>query len=151
MALDKGDGRLERLLGLGTVLDHQLMSLAFYGQVLVHLHIRRSPQHQSHDKSDTHLAHYLVAALEPLFVATEDFDKIVHSPEKAEPHGGYNHQYEIDIAQSAKQQDGYEDRHDDDGGHAYLLDTKGVYRGISLSLGNLFFLQVLNEFLAKPG
>ena len=147
--------RLERLAGLAAVLHHHLLSvLALNGKVLVDLGIGRGPQHQTHNESDAHLAHNLVFALQAFLVALEDLDEVVHAAEQPQPHGGDDHQDEIDIAQTAQQQHGNQDGHDDDDTahrwHANLLHAERIDLGVALGLGDLLALEVLDEVLTKP-
>ena len=136
------------------MLYHRLLSLALDGEVLVHLHVWRSPEYQTNDEADTNLSYDFIFALQSLFVALENLDEVIHSTEETEPYGGDEHQDQIDVAQSAEQQYRYENGQDDDdtthGRNADLLYAERVDAGIALGLGNLLALEVLDELLAKP-
>ena len=75
----------------------------------------------------------------------EYLDIVVHAAQETEPHRGDDHQYEIDVAQTAQQEYGYEQRNDDDdaahGGHANLVNAEGVYLGVALRLCYLLAFQ----------
>ena len=135
-------------------LPQKLVMLAFDGEVLVHLHVWRSPEHQTYDEADTNLSYDFVFALQSLFVALENLDEVIHSTEETKPYGSDDHQDQIDVAQSAEQQYRYEDGQDDDdathGWDTDLLYAEWVDAGIALGLGNLLALEVLDELLAKP-
>ena len=154
VALDKRNGRLQRLHGLCAVLDDGLLTVVLISEVLVHLHVGRGPEHEAHNETDAHLSHYLVATLQSLLVVAEYLYEVVESAEHAEPHRGDYHEQQIYIAQSAEQQHGHEYRHDDNDTahrrHAYLLHAEGVYRRVALSLGYLLLLEHLYELLAEP-
>ena len=60
MSLHKRYGGLERLAGFSAVFHHYLAALFLDGEILVHLHVRRHPEHQSDNQSDAHLPHNLV-------------------------------------------------------------------------------------------
>ena len=154
MPLDEWYGGFQRLSCLCPVFYHRLLSLAFDGEVLVHLHVWRSPEHQTYDEADTNLSYDFVFALQSLFVALENLDEVIHTTEETKPYGGDDHQNQIDVAQSAEQQYRYEDGQDDDdathGWDTDLLYAEWVDAGIALGLGNLLALEVLDELLAKP-
>ena len=155
MPFDKRDCRLERLVCHGTVLDHDLLTvLALNRQVLIHLHVGRSPKHETDDETDRDLTHDLVLALQAFLVTAEDLDKVVQASEEAEPHRGDDHQDEIDVPQSAEQQHRDEDGDDDDDTthrrHPDLLDTERVDLSVALRLRDLLALQELDELLAEP-
>ena len=154
MAFDERYGGLQRLGGLRPVLDDHLLSLALDGEVLVHLHIGRHPQRETHDETNAHLTDNLVTAFQTFFVATENLDVVVHTAEKAEPHGGHNHEQQVDVTQTAKQDDGQQDGDDDDDtthrGHTNLLHAERVYARVALCLGDLLLLKKLDELFAQP-
>ena len=87
--------------------DDSLLPLFLYGQVLVHLDIGRSPQHQSHDESYAYLPNYFVLAFQSFLVAAENLYEVVHSAKKSQPYRRHYHQYEVDIAQTAQKEHGY--------------------------------------------
>ena len=82
------------------MLDDPLLTLALKHDVLIGLHVGRSPKHQSDNQSDAYLTHNLVLAFQSFLVAMEDLDVVVHAAEKAQPHRGDEHQNQIDIAQT---------------------------------------------------
>ena len=154
MVLDKGDSGHQRLHGLRLVLYHQFLVLLLYGDVLAHYGIGTEPQGQTDDKANGHLAHNLIPALQTFLVAAEYLDVVVHETEEAQPHGGHQHQDDVDVADTGKQQYGYEDGDDDDdaahSGYALLLDAEGVDSRVALRLVNLLTAHVLDEILTKP-
>ena len=154
MSLEERNRGLQRFPCFRAVFHHGFLALAVDGEVLVHLHVGRSPEHQAHDESDTHLSHNLVFTLQALLVALENLDEVVHTAQEAEPYGGDDHQDEIDVAQTSQQNHRNEDGKDDDDTthrrHAYLLHSKRVDAGIALGLSDLLAFEILDEFLAKP-
>ena len=152
--LDKGNRCFQRFARFGPVFDHHFLSLALDREILVHLHVGRSPEHKPHYQTYAYLADDLVTALEPLLVVAENLDKIVHSTEESQPYRGDDHQDEVDVAQAAEQQHGDEDGDDDDDAahrrHTYLLHAKGVDARVALHLGDLLAFQKLDKLLAKP-
>ena len=154
MALEERNRCLQRFPCFRTVFHHGLLSLAFDGEVLVHLHVRRSPEHQTHDETDAHLSHNLVLTLQAFLVALENLDEVVHAAQETQPYGGDDHQDEIDVAQTSQQNHRNEDSKDDDDTthrrHANLLHSKRVDAGIALGLSDLLVFEILDEFLAKP-
>ena len=144
VTFNERDCRFQGFMGFGTVLDDHFLALTGNGYILIHLYIGRHPQHKSHDKPDTYLPDNLVFAFQSLFVTAENLDIIIHSTEKSQPYGSNNHQDEIDVSQSAKEQNRHKNgENDNDSTHrrnANLLDTKGVYRGVALCFCDLFTL-----------
>ncbi len=73
---------------------------------------------EAHDRTDDdaqpHLADDLEAAFEALLVFAEYFDVVVGEAQQAEPHGGYDHELDIDVAQVAEEYDRHEHRAQDD-------------------------------------
>ena len=113
MAFDKWYSGLQRLACLSPVSHHEFMPLFLVCQVLVHLHIRRSPQHESHDESDAHLTDNLVAALKSFLVVAEYLDEVVHASKESQPYSGDDHQEQINVAQTSEQQHRNEYRDND--------------------------------------
>ena len=155
MSFNKGDSGFKRLARLAAVFHHHLgIVFALQCQVFVHLHVGRRPQNKADDKSDTHLSHNFILTFQPLFVVAEYLNEVVHAAQKAQPHGGYHHQYEVNVAQPTQQQHGNEYGNDDDdaahAGHANLLNAEGVDAGVALHLGYLLSFEVLDELLAEP-
>ena len=154
MSLHKRYGGLERLAGFSAVLHHYLAALFLDGEILVHLHVRRHPQHQSDNQSDAHLPHNLVPSLQSFLVAAEYLDIVVKSAEQSEPHRCHYHENEINVAQPAEQQhrheNGYYYYHSSHRRHAYLLHSERVHISRALRLGNLFRAQIFYESLAEP-
>ena len=137
------------------MLHYRFLSLSLDGEVLVHLDIRWSPEHQTYDEPDSYLTHDLVFAFQSFLVTLEYLDEVVHASQESQPYGGDDHQDEVDVAQTTQQEHRDEDCHDDDDtAHrrdANLLDTEWVDAGITLRLGDLLAFQILDELLAKPG
>ena len=88
-------------MGFGPVLDDHFPALSLDGDILVHLHIGRHPQHKSYDKADTNLSDDFVFAFQSLLIAAEYLDIIVHSTKEPQPNSGDDHQYQIDVTQSS--------------------------------------------------
>ena len=152
VALEEGDGGLRGLNLLGGMHHLHLSARLLHLDVLADDHLWTEVEHQSHDEAQPHLPDNLELAVQPLLVALEYLDVVVGKAQRAQPHGGDEHQHHIYIAQSPQQQAGDEYRHDDDdpahAWHAHLLHAEGVYLGIALRLGNLFALQQVDEPVA---
>ena len=112
--LYEGDGCLKRFLRNRAMGNDGLLTLLLYGQVLVHLDIGRCPQHQSHYESYANLSYNLVLALQSFLVTSENLYEVVHAAKKSQPYRCHNHQYEVDVAQTAQKEHGHQYRHDDD-------------------------------------
>ena len=65
-------------------------------------------------KSKTYLADDFEFAVQPFFVLFEYLDVVVCKSQRAQPDGGDQHQYHIDIVQLAQQQTGDQDCNDND-------------------------------------
>ena len=111
-------------------------------------------ERQPHEEAEQHLPHDFVAAGQSVLVLLIILDVVVEETEQTEPHGRHEHQYHINVAQSAQQEAGYEDCHDDNdaahGGHVYFLHAEGVDAGIALHLADVVPFHPFDEIFAKP-
>ena len=81
-------------------------------------------------------------------------EEFSHTADKAAPDGGHNHEQQVDVAQTAKQDDGQQDGDDDDDtthrGHTNLLHAERVYAPTKHPTdNNVSFILVESAFLNK--
>ena len=133
---------------------HHLLPLTLHRHILAHHCIWTEIQYKTHNKTNGHLTHYLVFTFQSLLVATEYLDIVVEEPKESKPYRCHYHEYQIDIAHTAKQQHRQEYCHHYDNtshsGHSLFLDTKRVDTCVALHLGYVATFHVLDKLLAKP-
>ena len=132
----------------------RLLGVVHLHHVLVHHHVGAEPQHQSHDEANAHLSHNLILAFQAFLVLAVDLDVVVAKSQESQPHGGDDHENDVDVAHASQQQHRQEDGGDNHkAAHrwcSHLFLSKWVDAGIALSLANLALAHVVDELLTQP-
>ena len=155
MPLQERNCRFKRLYGLRSVFHYNFRAiLLLYCKIFIYLGIRAEPKDKSDNKSNAYLPDNFKLSWQSFLVMAEYLDIIVKTAEKAEPHRGDYHKYEIDIPHTSEQDYRQQYRHYDDYSthrrHANLVYPKRVYLSISLCLCYLLTFQEFYEFLTEP-
>ena len=145
---------MQRLHRFFLMLYHNLLVL-LHIDILSNHSIRTQPQRQTYDETDAHLPHNLVFSFQAILITAEYLDVVVKETQKAQPYSGDNHQDDIDVPDTAKQERRHQNTNDDDdathGRHTFLLYPKGIYTRITLCLKDFPTLHPLDEPFTKPG
>ena len=132
-----------------------MVSFTFKRQVFVNLCIRTIPQYKPDYKSDTYLSHNLKLTGQTVFVVTENLYIVIKTSEKTKPYRRYYHKNKIDIAHTSEQnyrnKNGYDNDNTSHRRYTNFLNTKWIYRSITLYLCYLFAFEILNKFFSEPG
>ena len=107
---------------------------------------------KGHEEAEAELEHELAFLAEALLLMLEHLDVVVQEADAAAPYRGDYQQYGVDAVQTADQQDGAQQRHEDDeaahSGGAFLLHL-AFEAEVAYALADLVLLQPAYDAAAR--